>query len=51
MHVLARLDQVRTTHTTKLRIVAKQIRELSTLLHEVNIGETSDLLLKARYAD
>ena len=32
-------------------IVAKEVRELRALLHEVNLRETGNLLPKVRYAD
>src|SRR3989442_1734292 len=45
-HPLARLDQMLLTHTAELRVVAEQVGELGALLHEVDLGEPRDLVLK-----
>ena len=45
-HLLSRLDQMRAAYAPKLRIMTKEIRELGTLLDQVDVREATDLLSK-----
>ncbi len=46
-HLLPRLDQMLPADAPELRIVAEEVRELCSLLYEVNLREARDLLAQS----
>ena len=48
---LAGLDEVLEAHAAKIRIMENQVAELRTLLNEIDVGKTLDLVVKAMKAN
>src|SRR6476660_10293839 len=49
--LFACFDQVVAPHTAELRIVQDQVRELSALLYQVNLGQSPDFVMEAVNTD